>query len=168
MLHVQKYCTITIDYDSICTLNTNILKNTNKPYVQSLFIILWIFCVCRKFTTPSFSNHSDLIASDVIIMTTQLVNTNLPGIPKRTITAPHVSSSGASKAYPCALLSFLTCIKRCSVHKTMMQRTSNCFRNILINKCIYCAITQPSLCSLLHCILQLPCMPVLLLLFFPQ
>ncbi len=59
-------------------------------------------------------------------------------------------------------------IKRCSVHKTMMQRTSNCFRNILINKCIYCAITQPSLCSLMHCVLQLPCMPVLLLLFFPS
>lgn len=108
MLHVQKNCTITIDYDSICTLNTNILKNKNKPYVQSLFIVLWIIFVCRKCTTLSFSNHSDLIASDVIIMTTQLVNTNLPGKPERTITAPLVSSSGASKAYPCALLSFLT------------------------------------------------------------
>lgn len=65
------------------------------------------FFVCRKVTSPSSSNHSDLIASDFIIMT-QLVNMNLLGIPERTITAPHVSCSGASRALLCALLSFLT------------------------------------------------------------
>lgn len=105
---LYNYDRLWFNLQHLYTLNKNILKSKKKPYVQSLFIILWICLVCRKVTTPSFSNHSDLITSDVIIMTTQLINKNLRGIPERTITAPHVSCSGASWAHPCALLSFLT------------------------------------------------------------
>lgn len=104
---LYNYDRLWFNLQHLYTLNKNILKSKKKPYVQSLFIILWIFFVCRKVTSPSSSNHSDLIASDFIIMT-QLVNMNLLGIPERTITAPHVSCSGASRALLCALLSFLT------------------------------------------------------------